>query len=147
VDRRSGSRSDAWRILWRYRWCLRPDKIVDAVKTAYTAYENAPGLGVAGKGELFQAYRTAEAAAQNSVAGTFKSAAKGMLMGALDVAVDSVLQETIGKQIGRPDLFKPTPVELLGVSMAAALPLEKRLSIALTSAAWLEGRVENFFHR
>jgi hypothetical protein len=70
-----------------------------------------------------------------------------MLMGALDVAVDSVLQETIGKQIGRPDLFKPTPVELLGVSMAAALPLEKRLSIALTSAAWLEGRVENFFHR
>ena len=70
---------------------------------------------------------------------------KGVAAATADAGVDRLMQKQFGHNIGGHDLFRPTGLEAMGMSLAATAPIDARLRIAVAAGSWLAGRIENYF--
>lgn len=79
--------------------------------------------------------------------GLVKGASLGFGAALVDVGINAGLRKYYGAEIAGHDLFRTTNAEELGISMAAAAPIDRRLRVGLMAASWLGGRLLNYFHK
>ena len=102
------------------------------------------GLGLAAKSFAGDVGVIGASAAASRAVNVFAlSALKGFAVATLDAGVDLGLQKMLGTDINGHNLFKPTGIEMIGMTVAAAYPMDIRLKLGLLAASWLAGRVED----
>ena len=70
---------------------------------------------------------------------------KGAAAVAADAVVDTGLQKLTHYNVNGHEMFKPTGVEMFGIGIATAAPLDIRMKAAVIGLSWLAGRVQNRF--
>ena len=108
------------------------------------------GLAIAGHEEVLKSLGSHElfSTGFSGEDAIFKGAAKGAGVAVAGALLDTGLNTLFPSIARHKGLFAPTGVEALGVGMAAAAPIDSlQLKATLVGAAWLGGRIYNYFER
>ena len=79
------------------------------------------------------------------ISGGFAPIERGALAAGGVAVVDHELNNIFGKSIGGHQLFRPVALETIGIGAAVAAPVDPEMKLGLVGAAWLGGRVWNYF--